>query len=97
MDIKQDLTDAMKEGRDEVVRVLAEHQVLPVVVERQKSNLMGGSQSPDFAFEREAVEGSQQLTDRQTRSMVVDSLGLTSEAECEALREEIRNHESWGG
>lgn len=97
MDIKQDLVDAMDEGRDEVVRVLAEHRVLPVVVERQSSNLLGGSQSPDFMFERQSEEASQPLSDRQTRSMVVDALGLTSEEECDALREEIKNHDHWGG
>lgn len=95
MDIKQDLTDAMEEGRGDVVRVLAEHQVLPVVVERQSSNLMGGSQSPDFMFERQSDEASQPLSDRQTRSMVVDALGLASEEDCKALQEEIRNHEGW--
>lgn len=95
MGIKQELTAAMDEGREAVVGVLADHRVLPVVVERSSSDLLGGSQTPDFAFEREADDGSDPLTDRQTRTTVVDTLGLTSEEECETLREEIRNHDNW--
>lgn len=95
MSIKRELSDAMGEGRDAVVGVLAAHRVLPVVVERQSSTLLGGSQTPDFAFERDADDGPEPLTDRQTRTTVVDTLGIASEAECEALREEIRTHERW--
>jgi len=96
MALKQELVDAMAAGRDEVVHVLAKHQVLPVVVERSSSNLLGGKQTPDFAFERAGENGGEKLTDRQTRTRVVDRLGLTSEEECADLREEIRNHEHWG-
>jgi len=97
MAIKQALTDAMDDGREAVVRVLAEHRVVPVVVERQSSNLLGRSQRPDFAFETQADEGSERLTDRQTRSMLIDTLELASEDDCERLREEIESHDSWGG
>ena len=97
MGLKQNLVDAMEQNRDEVVRVLAEHQVLPVVVERKSSNLLGGSQTPDFSFERATDDGHDSLTDRQTRTMVVDTLQLRTADECEDLREEIRNHPSWGG
>lgn len=94
MAIKRELTDAMAEGREEVVRVLAEHRVLPVVVERQSSSLLGGSQTPDFSFE--SGDESDPLTDRQTRTTVVDALGLASEEDCERVREEIRDHDAWG-
>lgn len=97
MAIKQELTDAMEEGREGIVRFLAEHQVLPVVVERQSSNLLGGSQTPDFAFEAQSDDGTEPLTDRQTRTTIVDELGLDSEEDCETLREEIKAHDSWSG
>jgi len=97
MGLKQDLVDAVDDGRGEVVRVLAEHQVLPVVVERESSNLLGGSQTADFAFEKATDDGTDPLSDRQTRTMIIDTLGLTAEDECEDVREEIQNHPNWGG
>jgi hypothetical protein len=96
MGIQEELKDAIEQGRDEVVGVLADHRVLPVVVEdAQSSDLLGGSKTPDFEFERTADDGSEHVADRQTRRLVVDTLGLTSEADCDAVRDEIRGHDRW--
>jgi hypothetical protein len=99
MGIQEDLTDAVETGRDEIVRVLAAHRVVPVVVEqseRGSSNLLGGSTTPDFSFERQHDDGSERVADRQTRTRVVDALGLTSEEACTEVREEIEDHDDWG-
>lgn len=96
MPIQQDLKDAVDQGRDDVVGVLAAYQVLPVAVESSGSTLLGKSKTPDFTFERETEGESQQVADRQTRVRVVDALGLRSEADCEQVREEIQDHDGWG-
>jgi hypothetical protein len=98
MAIQEDLTNAIEQGRDEVVGVLADHRVLPVVVddpERRSSNLLGQSSALRISLERQEGEESEHAADRQTRQRVVDTLGITSEAECEDVRAEIRSHESW--
>jgi len=96
MGIQPDLRDAIEEGRDEVVRVLAEYRVVPVVAEYESSNLLGGSQTPDFTFERQYESETEHVADRQTRQLAVDTLELRSEEECEDVEAEIRNHDSWG-
>lgn len=98
MGVQQDLMDAVEEGRDEVVRVLAAYRVLPetVAVETSGSNLLGGSRTPDFAFERQSESESEHVADRQTRARIVDALGLQSEDDCDAVRDEIRSHDAWG-
>jgi len=96
MGIQEDLKDAIEEGRDEVVRVLAEHRVLPVTTDYETSDLLGGSKTPDFSFERQYESETEHVADRQTRRLVVDTLGMTSEGECDDVREEIRSHERWG-
>jgi hypothetical protein len=98
MGIQEDLTDAIEQGRDEVVRVLADHRVLPVVVEdseRGSSNLLGQSSAPQIRLERREGDESEHAADRQTRQRVVDTLGITSEEECEEVRAKIESHESW--
>lgn len=96
MGIQEELKDALDEGRDDVVRVLAEHRILPEVAEYETSDLLGGSTTPDFSFERQQESGSEHVADRQTRRLVVDALGMTSEDDCEGVKDEIRNHDSWG-
>lgn len=96
MGIQEELKDALEEGREEVVRVLAEHRVLPVVAEYETSDLLGGSTTPDFSFERQHESGSEHVADRQTRRLIIDALGMTSEDECEDVQDEIRTHDSWG-
>jgi hypothetical protein len=98
MGIQEDLKDAIEQGRNDVVRVLAEYRVLPVTVESatRSSDLLGGSKTPDFSFERQYESETEHVAARQTRRLVVDTLGMTSEAECEDVQEEIRDHDSWG-
>ncbi|PSQ33266.1 hypothetical protein BRD09_01500 [Halobacteriales archaeon SW_10_68_16] len=96
MGIQEDLKDAIEAGREDVVRVLAEHRVLPVTVEYESSDLLGGSKTPDFEFQRQYESETGHVADRQTRRLVVDTLGMTSEEECEDVQSEIRNHDDWG-
>ena len=93
MVIQDDIRDAL-DGRDELVGVLAEHSVLPTVVEDSGGSDLLGSSTPNFRFE--TTDGTS-VADRQTRSRAVDALGLRSADDCEAVREEIREHDAWGG
>lgn len=98
MGIQQELTTALEGSRAEIVQVLAEHRVLPVVVEDSEfgsSNLLGGTSTPDFSFERQDESETEHVADRQTRSRVVDALGLDSEEKCAEVQTEIRSHEAW--
>lgn len=94
MGVQADIKDAIERDRDELIRVLADHGLRPAVVEESGgSSLLGGSASPTFRLESEAEETGG--VDRQTTAHVVDTLGLDSEADCEAVREEIENHPAW--
>lgn len=96
MAVQTDLKDAVEGGRDDVVRVLAEYGVVPVVVENTGgTDLLGKTKAPDFNFERQHESGSERVADRQTRVRVIDALGLASEEECTDVREEIESHEAW--
>lgn len=95
MEIQADLKDAIESGRGELIRTLATHGLLPAVVEGSGgSSLLGRSSSPTFRLE---ARGSAGGVDRQTTIQVVDALGLDAEADCEAVREEIREHAAWEG
>ncbi|QCC48586.1 hypothetical protein [Halobellus limi] len=94
MVIQDDIRDALDDGRDELVGVLAEHGVLPTVVEESGGSDLLGSSTPNFRFE--TADGTS-VADRQTRSRAVDALELRSEDDCEAAREEIREHDAWDG
>ncbi|MFD1684196.1 hypothetical protein [Halobellus litoreus] len=94
MVIQDDLKDALDGGRDELVGALAANGVLPTVVEGSGGSDLLGSSTPNFRFE--TADGTS-VADRQTRSRVVDALELRSEDDCEAAREEIREHEAWDG
>jgi hypothetical protein len=99
MGIQEEITTALEEDREETISVLAEHRVVPVVVEDSEfgsSNLLGGTSTPDFSFERHSESETEHVTDRQTRTRVIDALGLDSEDKCEEVQEEIRSHEAWG-
>ena len=99
MGIQKELTASLEEDRADIIRVLAEHRVLPVIVEDSEfgsSNLLGGSTTPDFSFERQGEAETEHVADRQTRSRVIDALGLDSEDRCEEVQKEIRSHEAWG-
>lgn len=92
MALQEDIKAALEEGRDDVIRVLAEYRMLPEVV-GSGSGLLGGSSSPTFGLDPQ--EEGQSSIDRQTTVQVVDALGMDSEDDCEAVREEIRNHPAW--
>jgi len=51
------------------------------------------SAAPSFGLDTKAGEAA--VADRQTRS-VVGALGVHSEADCAAVREEIAAHDAWG-
>lgn len=94
MVIQDDIKDALEEGRDELVRVLASNEVLPTVVDDDSGSDLLGSSTPTFRIE--TADGTS-VVDRQTRSQVVDAFEMRSEEDCEAIREEIRSHDAWGG
>jgi CBS domain-containing protein len=96
MPTQEAFTDAIEGGRDDLIHTLAEHRILPTVVGNSSgSGLVGMSTAPTFRLDAEG--GATSVADRQTTTKVVDTLGLSSEADCEAVREEIRTHPAWGG
>jgi hypothetical protein len=95
MPSQADFTDAIESGREELVRVLAENHIRPTVVEESGgSDLPGMSTAPTFRLD--SADGASDVADRQTTTRVVDTLGVTSADDCEAVREEIRSHAAWG-
>jgi len=92
MVIQDDIKDALDEGRDELVRVLAGNAVLPRVVDDSPGSDLLGSSAPTFRIE--TTDGTS-VVDRQTRARVVDALEMRSEEDCEAVREEIQTHDAW--
>lgn len=96
MAVQADLKDAIEDGREELIRALATHRLRPAVVEGSGgSSLLGKSAAPTFRLE--AASDDTGSLDRQTTAHVVDTLGLETEADCEAVREEIENHPAWEG
>jgi len=94
MAVQEDVKAALEEDREELIRVLAEHGVRPTLDDQSGGTSLGGlSAAPSFKFETE--EGDAAVTDRQTRSSVLDTLGVHSEADCDDVRAEIANHPAW--
>ena len=94
MGIQADISEGIDGGRDDLVRALAEHRVLPSVVEGTGgSGLLGKSRAPTTKLER--ADGESAAIDRQTTAKVADTLGIDSEEDCEAVRGEIRGHAAW--
>jgi hypothetical protein len=94
MGVQEDAKTALEGDREELIRVLANHRVRPTPDDQSGGTSLGGlSAAPSFRFETE--DGETAVTDRQTRSAVVDALGVHSEADCEAVREEIADHDAW--
>jgi hypothetical protein len=93
MAIQTEIKEAADSGREELLRTLASHHVLPTVVEQAESSLLGESSTPTFRFESEAENTS--VADRQTSALAADTLGLSSGDDCESVREEIRAHDAW--
>lgn len=96
MAVQEEVKSALEEDREELVRVLAEHRVRPTPDDQSGGTSLGGlSAAPSFRFETE--DGGKAITDRQTRSAVLDALGVHSEEDCEDVREEIADHAAWSG
>ena len=94
MGAQADIKAALEDGREELIRVLAEHRIQPTPVEQSGGTSLGGmSTAPGFRFDSE--DGETAVADRQTGSAVVDALGVHSEDECAAVREEIADHAAW--
>lgn len=95
MPVQGDIKAALDGGRADLIRVLAEYQLLPKVVDRDGgSDLLGESSSPTITLEAQSDETG--TVDRQTTALVLDQLGLDSEDACASVREEIESHEAWG-
>lgn len=95
MGLQADLKDAIDEGRDDLIQVLAEHRIVPTVVERSGgSSLLGKTTAPIIRLD--SADRGTSVVDRQTTAHVVDALGLDSEEDCERVRDEIGTHSAWG-
>lgn len=94
MAVQADVKTALDGDRDDLVRVLAAHRLLPTVVDRGGgSTLLGKTTAPTIRLEPQSDETG--TIDRQTTLRVVDALGLAAEADCEAVREELQAHAAW--
>lgn len=98
MAIQAEVKTAIDGGRADLIEVLAEHRLLPEVIEGSGSG--SGSDSgllerstPMISLEPQGEEAA--AIDRQTSVHVADTLGLESEADCESVREAIRTHSAW--
>lgn len=94
MGIQADLKDALDGDRDDLIRTLAEHRVTPDVVEGStESGLLDREPKPSFRLDAHSDETGS--VDRQTTALVADALGLESEADCDAVCQEIESHSAW--
>lgn len=94
MAVQSDVKTALQEDRDDLIRVLAEQELVPTVVDRGGgSNLLGKSASPTVTLAPQSDDTG--TVDRQTTVRVVDALGLDFADACEAVAEEIRSQEAW--
>ena len=94
MGVQEDIKAALEDGREELINVLAARRIRPTLDDQSGGTSLGGlSAAPSFRFETE--DGETAVADRQTRSAVVDALGIHSEEDCEAVREEIAAHDAW--
>jgi hypothetical protein len=90
-----ELREAMEQGREATIAVLARTETLPVVDEdAEVSDLLGGRKQPSFKL---AEGGDVETVDRQTRQDVLNFLEIETEADLGPVQEEIRSHEEWAG
>jgi hypothetical protein len=95
MAAQADVKAALEGDRDDLIRALAAHRLVPTVVDRGGgSSLLGKSASPTVKLEPQSAETG--TVDRQTTVRVVDALGLDSEDACRAVAEEVQSHDAWG-
>jgi hypothetical protein len=95
MALQEEITEAIENGRDDLIETLARHRALPTVVEHGGSGLLGESSSPTFGVDPQREDSG--ALDRQTTTQVVDALGLDSAEDCEDARAAIRDHPAWEG
>lgn len=94
MGIQAEVNDAIDEGRDDLIRVLAEQRILPTVVEQASSGSgLLGEPTPTFGLDPQTDDAG--TIDRQTTGDILSALDIDSEEDCESVREEIRNHAAW--
>jgi|APHM01.1.fsa_nt_gi hypothetical protein len=94
MVVQNELREAMESGRDALIEVLAQYRAVPRVDEDvEVSGLLGGRTNTEFKL---AEPGDVESTDRQTRQEVLETLGVTDEADLEPVQEAIKSHEAWG-
>lgn len=98
MVVQSELREAIEAGREETIEVLAQYQTVPVIDENvETSSLLGGRAAPPFKLEERSEEGgSVETVDRQTRKVVLDTLGIEEEDDLPPVQEEIESHEAWG-
>lgn len=91
---QNELREAMEQGRDALVEVLAQYRAVPVVEnEVEVSSLLGGRTNTEYKL---AEPGDIETTDRQTRQEVLEILGVEDEADLPPVQTEIESHEAWG-
>ncbi len=95
MTIASELREAMDDGREELIAVLAEHRLVPELAGTSSSSLLGDSAVPKFELVSRGERDEAQHVDRQTGKLVLDTLGVSSEEECESVVEEITGHDAW--
>lgn len=94
MAVQADVKAALEGDRDDLIRTLAAYRLVPTVVDRGGgSSLLGKSAAPTVTLEARSEETG--TVDRQTTVRVVDTLGLDSEADCEAVADEVQSHDAW--
>jgi hypothetical protein len=82
------------DSREELIQVFAEYRVVP-----EKNPMAGSSVSKsDYILKRRGgkVGGNKHAVGTETRKSLIQKLGINSDAECERVREEIKNHPHWG-
>jgi hypothetical protein len=94
MAFQKEITEAIENGRDDLIETLARHRALPAVVEHGGSDLLG-EPSPTFRVDPQREDSG--ALDRQTTTQVVDALGLDSTEDCEDVRAAVRDHPAWEG
>lgn len=95
MAVQDDVTTALEGDREDLIHALAANRLVPIVVDRGgESALLGKRVAPTIKLKPQSTDAG--TVDRQTTARVVDALGLDSEEACEAVREEIEDHEAWG-
>lgn len=94
MTVQADITAALEGDREDLIRTLAEYNLLPTVVDRGGgSSLLGKKAPPTVKLEAQSDETG--TVDRQTTVRVTNVLELYSAEAVEELAEEVQSHDAW--